>query len=170
MSLGYSACFTQPWRFERFVPMGGATPWSAIGAPPLLYLRPWHIYVLASPIGPPLVHAVARNRLHAWRKVGRFSDEETTTYMAALGSVATLARDRQIARRDLPWFLRHARRLRLRVPTLHLNGDRDPLTKGVPHSYRDFADDMRLELVPDCGHFIAEERPEWLLERLERFL
>ena len=84
--------------------------------------------------------------------------------------MATLARDRQIARRDLPWFLRHARRLRLRVPTLHLNGDRDPLTQGVPHSYRGFADDMRLELVPDCGHFIAEERPDWLLERLERFL
>jgi haloacetate dehalogenase len=40
----------------------------------------------------------------------------------------------------------------------------------VPDSYRRFADDMSLELVPDCGHFIAEERPEWLLDRLETFL
>jgi pimeloyl-ACP methyl ester carboxylesterase len=40
---------------------------------------------------------------------------------------------------------------------------------GVPDSYRDYADDMRLELVPDCGHFIAEEQPAWLLERLTRF-
>jgi pimeloyl-ACP methyl ester carboxylesterase len=168
--IGYSACFTQPQRFERFVPMGGVTPWSAIGAPPLLFLRPWHIPLLASPLGPALVHKVARNRLHAWRKRGRFSDEEADTYLGALGSVATLARDRQIVRRDIPWFIRHSTRLRLRVPTLHLNGERDPLTQGVPHSYRSFADDMRLELVPDCGHFIAEERPEWLLERLERFL
>ena len=149
--IGYSACFTEPQRFERFVPMGGVTPWSAIGAPPL-------------------VHAVARNRLHAWRKVGRFSDEETDAYMAPLGTVATVARDRQLVRRDIAWFIRHAPRLRLRVPTLHLNGDRDPLTQGVPDSYSRFADDMRLELVPDCGHFIAEERPEWLLDRLERFL
>src|SRR3954451_22416162 len=75
--IGYSACFTAPERIGRFVPMGGITPWSAIGAPPLLYLRPWHIALLASPVGPLLVHAVARNRLHAWRKRGRFSDEET---------------------------------------------------------------------------------------------
>jgi pimeloyl-ACP methyl ester carboxylesterase len=168
--IGYSACFTAPWRFERFVPMGGVTPWTGIGAPPLLYLRPWHIYLLASPIGPPLVHAVARNRLHAWRKAGRFSDEETDAYMSRLGTVATLARDRQIVRRDIPWFFRHAQRLRLRVPTLHLNGELDPLTQGVPHSHRRFADDMSLEFVPDCGHFIAEERPEWLLDRLEAFL
>jgi pimeloyl-ACP methyl ester carboxylesterase len=172
--IGYSACFTQPDRFERFVPIGGVTPWAGIGAPPLLFLRPWHIGLLASPLGPRLVHAVARNRLHAWRKVGRFSDEETETYMAPLrrpnGAVATIERDRWIVRRDIPWFLRHAPRLRLRVPTLHLNGDRDPLTQGVPDSYRDFADDMRLELVPDCGHFVAEERPRWLLERLAEFL
>jgi pimeloyl-ACP methyl ester carboxylesterase len=87
-----------------------------------------------------------------------------------LGTVATLARDRQIVRRDVPRFARHAPRLRLRVPTLHLNGELDPLTQGVPHSHRHFADDMRLELVPGCGHFIAEEQPEWLLDRLERFL
>ena len=110
----------------------------------------------------------------AWRKVGRFSHEETEIYMSRLrrplGTVATLARDRQLVRRDIPWFFRHSARLRLRVPTLHLNGDRDPLTQGVPDSYRRFADDMRLELVPDCGHFVAEERPEWMLDRLERFL
>jgi pimeloyl-ACP methyl ester carboxylesterase len=172
--IGYSACFTAPQRVERFVPMGGITPWSAIGAPTSLYVRPWHIALLASPIGPPLVHAVARNRLHAWRKVGRFSHEETEVYMSRLrrplGAVATLARDRQLVRRDIPWFFRHAPRLRLRVPTLHLNGDRDPLTQGVPDSYRRFADDMRLELVPECGHFVAEERPEWVFDRLERFL
>jgi pimeloyl-ACP methyl ester carboxylesterase len=172
--IGYSACFTAPARIERFVPLGGVTPWSAIGAPPLLFLRPWHIAVLASPLGPPLVHAVARNRLHAWRKAGRFSERETELYMARLrrplGTVATLGRDRQLVRRDIPWFIRHAPRLRLAVPTLHLNGEHDPLTQGVPHSYRDFADDMRLELVPACGHFIAEERPQWLLDRLESFL
>jgi pimeloyl-ACP methyl ester carboxylesterase len=172
--IGYSACFTEPQRFERFVPMGGITPWTAIGAPPLLYVRPWHIALLASPVGPLLVHAVARNRLHAWRKRGGFSDEETEVYMARLrrpdGAVATLARDRQLVRRDIPWFFRHAPRLRLRVKTLHLNGELDPLTQGVPDSYRRFADDMRLELVPDCGHCIAEERPEWLLDRLDGFL
>ena len=168
--IGYSACFTQPQRFERFVPMGGVTPWAGIGAPPSLYLRAWHIAVLASPIGPLLVDAVARNRLHAWRKSGRFSEEETRAYMTPLRPAATLARDKQLVRRDIPWFLRHAARLRLRVPTLHLNGALDPLTQGVPDSYRHYADDMRLELVPESGHFIAEEQPQALLDRLDSFL
>src|SRR5436309_12500133 len=101
--IGYSACFAAPERIERFVPMGGVTPWAGIGAPPLLFLRPWHIGLLASPLGPRLVDAVARNRLHAWRKVGRFSDDETETYMSRLrrplGAVATVKRDRQIVRR-----------------------------------------------------------------------
>ena len=29
---------------------------------------------------------------------------------------------------------------------------------------------MRFELLPDCGHFIVEERPEELLDRLYDFM
>jgi pimeloyl-ACP methyl ester carboxylesterase len=29
---------------------------------------------------------------------------------------------------------------------------------------------MRLELVPDAGHFIADENPSWVTDRLLRFL
>jgi hypothetical protein len=25
-------------------------------------------------------------------------------------------------------------------------------------------------IVPNCGHFIAEEQPEWLAERLQQFI
>lgn len=172
--IGYAAAFARPDRIERFVPLGGVTPWSAIGAPPRLYVRPWHVYLLATPAGPSLAYATARNRLGAWRASGRFSDEEMEAYSAPLrrpdGLVATVERDREIVRREIPYFVRHAKRHRLRVRTLHLNGEHDPLTQGTPNSYRRFADDMRLELVPGSGHFIAEEQPQWLLDRLTEFL
>jgi pimeloyl-ACP methyl ester carboxylesterase len=168
--IGYSAAFTRPRRIERLVAVGGVTPWSGIGAPPTLYARPWHVYLLATPLGPRVAHAVARNRLRAWRHAGSFSDEEIGIYTPPQLHVATTGRDREIVRREIPYFLRHASRLRLRVPTLHLNGEHDPLTIGTPHSHRRFADDMRLELVPGCGHFVAEERPQWLLDRLGAFL
>ncbi|MFJ1456700.1 alpha/beta fold hydrolase [Nocardia sp. N2S4-5] len=29
---------------------------------------------------------------------------------------------------------------------------------------------MRLETIPDCGHFAPEEQPEWLTTRLLSFL
>ncbi len=79
-------------------------------------------------------------------------------------------RDRSVVTVEIPHYLRAAPKLRLRVPTLHLNGAHDPLSKGVPDSYMDHADDMRLETVPDAGHFIADENPGWVADRLMRFL
>ncbi len=35
--------------------------------------------------------------------------------------------------------------------------------------YERHADEMRVELVPDCGHFIADERPELVAERAREF-
>lgn len=171
--IGYAACFAQPGRISRFVPMGGVHPWTAYGAGPRVYAAPWHIYLLAA-VGRSAVPRLAVNRLHAWRAAGRFTDEEVATYTVplrrALGSVATVGRDRQIVKRDIPYFALNASRLRLRVPTLHLNGEHDPLTQGLPDSWRRYADDMGLELVPGAGHFVAEERPEWVLDRLLAFL
>jgi len=56
------------------------------------------------------------------------------------------------------------------VPTLHLHGEQDPLTGGSLHSPRGRAADTRLEVLPECGHFVAEERPSELLDRLSGFL
>ncbi len=137
-----------------------------------LWLAPWHIYLIA------LLGQTATTRLGiterclaAWRHAGRFTPEETEVYMRNMrrtdAETATVKFDRNVVLRELPHFARHYRVIRQRVPTLHLNGEHDPLTIGVPETYRGYADDMRLELVPDCGHFIAEERPDWLLDRLQ---
>jgi pimeloyl-ACP methyl ester carboxylesterase len=34
---------------------------------------------------------------------------------------------------------------------------------------RTHADDMEIELVPGCGHFIADERPDLVAERARAF-
>ncbi|WP_433732648.1 alpha/beta fold hydrolase [Nocardia sp. CA-129566] len=83
---------------------------------------------------------------------------------------ATIDFNRNVLLHEVPHFARHYRMIRLRVPTLHLNGARDPLAEGVPDSYRDYADDMRLESIPECGHFVPEEQPQWLADRLLTFL
>lgn len=45
--------------------------------------------------------------------------------------------NRNVMLHEVPHFARHYRMMRLRVPTLHLNGACDPLSEGVPDSYRD---------------------------------
>lgn len=60
---------------------------------------------------------------------------------------------------------------RLRTPTLLLFGREDfAIDESALEGYEPYADDMRVELVPGCGHFIVDERPELVLERAREFL
>ena len=173
--IGYRACFNWPDRIRQFVALGGVHLWSVDGASLRLWIAPWNVYAVA------LLGDIALERfrlgersLRVWRHAGQFTPEEIETYMSVMHQsrcrTASKQFDRNIVFHEIPHYLVHHRHIRSRVPTLHLNGDHDPLGAGTPDSYRKYADDMRLELVPGCGHFIAEERPDWLLERLERFL
>lgn len=171
-AIGYSACLRWPERFAAFMPIGGLTPWSSAGAPARLWLRPWHILALGA-VGRRLTRPVASNSLRAWRHVGAFTTAETACYLDRIatpkGACATERYYRNVALREIPRFVRHHPTMHLRVPTLHLNGAQDPLTRGVPDSYRRYSRDMRLRLLPECGHFIAEEAPELLLEQINAF-
>ena len=173
-AIGYEACLGWPRRFDAFIPIGGLTPWSSEGAPLRLWMRPWHIPVLAG-LGrwPEITRRVAANSLKAWRHAGEFSGEEISVYLDAIGrpgsATATQRYYRSVALREIPRFIRHHSEMRLLTPTLHLNGEHDPLTIGVPDSYRLYAERMRLKLLPDCGHFVAEEAPKVLLARIEEF-
>ena len=59
---------------------------------------------------------------------------------------------------------------RLSVPTLWIVGSEDPVAGGADDAWREHADDMTLERLPGVGHFLPEEAPELLRERLLRFL
>jgi pimeloyl-ACP methyl ester carboxylesterase len=62
------------------------------------------------------------------------------------------------------------RNQRLSTPTLLLFGADDfAIPPEALEGYQEHADDMRLEVVPDCGHFIVDERPELVLERAQSF-
>ena len=60
---------------------------------------------------------------------------------------------------------------RLAAPTLLLFGasDRYVSTRLLP-GYETHADDMDLELVPDSGHFLVDEKPELVARRALAFL
>lgn len=69
--------------------------------------------------------------------------------------------------RELPAAARHPERRRSTVPTLALFGTDDAaIHPSLAAASSAQADDYRLELVPGCGHFIADERPTLVRERL----
>jgi pimeloyl-ACP methyl ester carboxylesterase len=173
-AIGYQLCLDHPERVTRFMPLAALHPWSGIGARPRLLLRPWHLYLnaLAAPIANTRL-GVPGIALRNWRHAGAFSPVETEIYLGPLrlptAIQATSAYYRNLVVREMPHFLRHARQLRLKVQTLHLNGAEDPLTRRMPDSWRTFADDMQCDLIRECGHFLAEERPDELTERMLDF-
>ena len=56
------------------------------------------------------------------------------------------------------------------MPTRILFGERDRYVspKLLP-GFEPYADDMEVELVPDSGHFVVEEKPDLVVDRLRSF-
>jgi pimeloyl-ACP methyl ester carboxylesterase len=175
-ALGYRAALYWPRRIERFVPLAGVTPWSSEGVPLAIWAHAWHVYVNATVArfaGPDRLR-IPKRMLRTWRHVGEFTPEEARVYLEPMRRPASLNATHRFYRSilfyEIPRAFRHHRGWRMHVPTLHLNGEHDRLTQGISDSWRRYTDDMRLEEIPDCGHFMAEERPEELLDRLTEFL
>jgi pimeloyl-ACP methyl ester carboxylesterase len=58
----------------------------------------------------------------------------------------------------------------LKMPVLALSGERSPLGTAAYQVMQTLATDVQGEVIPDCGHWIAEEQPEILLTKLRTFL
>lgn len=83
--------------------------------------------------------------------------------------LATKLYYRNFLSREVLYFQRNANRIHLDLPILHINGTNDPLTQQLSAAYRDHAPNMALHNFPGCGHFIAEERPLDLIDRITAF-
>ncbi len=57
----------------------------------------------------------------------------------------------------------------LRIPVLGLGAERS-VGAGTGEALRLLADDVTSDIIPDCGHWATEERPEWIARRMLRFL
>lgn len=172
---GYRTAIRFPERLERFVALAGIHPWQRDETTWRSWVAPIHVWTIAA-LGRPGVTRLGFGEwaLRTWRHAGAFTEDETAVYMGPLrresAAAATARFDRGIVTRELPRGLREYRGWRNSVPTLHINGAEDPLTPEQPRGFEPYADDMRLEVLPGCGHFIAEEAPERLVKRLQEFM
>jgi pimeloyl-ACP methyl ester carboxylesterase len=167
--VAFLACMTAPERFERALVLGISPPF---GRPsPRMLLDLWrfaYMLAIAAPVVGERVAASERFvRTVLSARAGAFTDDDLRAFAAV---VAQPARARASVQLYRTFLLREAVRRargRLHVPTRLVVGARDPVVRPSLLAGRErFADDLTIELVPDCGHWIPAERPDLVAERV----
>jgi pimeloyl-ACP methyl ester carboxylesterase len=175
---GFLMCLLWPERVERYVATNIIHPWpkpslrGVLSSWRLVYQLP----MLAPYIGPRVTRRPGFIKLMLnGSKRGVFSDEELEAFEAPYRdperSFASASYYRSFQAHDLPLLLRrHWASYRLRVPTLMLYGEGDfAITPESLEGYEPYADDMRIETVPNTGHFVVDAAPEVVAERALAF-
>jgi pimeloyl-ACP methyl ester carboxylesterase len=178
--IGFLLALKAPQRFERYLALNILHPWVGVREMAPHLWRFWYQWVILSPGVGYRLHRSGRfipRVLVGGSSVKEAWDEETVHIFSDSFTRPDYAR--AAVQMYRVFNLREVRpivggsysKMRLTVPTLLLFGEDDSALKSdLVEGYEGHADEMRVELVPGCGHFIADERPDLVAERAVEFL
>jgi pimeloyl-ACP methyl ester carboxylesterase len=175
---GFLACLEAPQRFERFVALSIVSPWfrPALG-PGLLAGVAYQLPLVAPLVGTRVAGSPAFTRLMLQQGSTRsYSDEEVAAYTDRLSEPerarATVALYRSFQVLEMP-AMATGRYVdgRMEVPTLGVYGESDlVVSRGAFDRADVHCDSLDVKPIPGRAHFLPEEAPDEVLERLVPFL
>ena len=174
---GFLLCLKAPERFRHYLALGIVHPFFEPPKPsPQALQRTAYQFVLATPfLGtgvlrhlPGLVRLALRRGSHPdmhWTQAEL--DCFARSFQSRDHALASSHVYRSFLLRELPRLKKgHYRSQRLSVPTRILAGEADPVIRAdILAGYEAYADDMSVEILSGCGHFVAEEKPDIVIER-----
>jgi pimeloyl-ACP methyl ester carboxylesterase len=177
--IGYLLCLRAPERFSQYLALNILPPWVS---PRMVFPEMWRFtyqVVIAAPFVGYRLHrqgTFVRQMLRGASEVrGAFDDQALAAFADNLAEPARARACVQMYRvfqlHESPAILRgRYAHDRLTVPTRLLFGTDDTaLRPQLLAGYQHHADDMQVELVPGCGHFIADEKPDLVAKRALEF-
>ena len=175
---GMLAALRHPERIDKLVAIAIPHPWPQGRARLKRASTLWYQLVLAAPgLGKKAIGStrMPRAMLKAGRATGEFTEAELRTYLDVLkepdATEASMRMYRHFLRYELvPAATGAFHDERLTVPTRWIVGARDSVSSGNDDGYKEHSDDMTLEEIPGVGHFLPEEVPDLLRERVLAFL
>ncbi|MFL5897743.1 MAG: alpha/beta fold hydrolase [Solirubrobacterales bacterium] len=177
--IGFLLCLREPERFQRYLALNILPPWTSMRAMAPHLWRFWYQWLILSPgVGyqlhrsgrfVPKVLSGGSVRREAWDEATLHAFSDTFTEPARARAAVQMYRVFNL--REVPEIARgRYAKARLRVPTKLLFGTGDSaLSHHLLAGYEHHADDMRLEKVDNCGHFIADEMPDLVADEARAF-
>jgi pimeloyl-ACP methyl ester carboxylesterase len=168
---GFLACLAEPERFAAFLALGSPRPGGRPSARQLLEVWRFSYQVaIASPVlGRRLVAArrfVERVIVGGAVQRQAWTPDDLRAFSAVLAEPARAQASVGLYRTFLMREVARTPHGRLRVPTRMMLGARDPAVPVVLlDGADDDADEVSVEIVPECGHFVPEEHPELVARR-----
>jgi pimeloyl-ACP methyl ester carboxylesterase len=168
---GFLACLAEPERFAAFLALGSPRPG---GRPSARQLREvWRFgyqVAIASPVlGQRLVadpRFVERVIMGGAVQRQAWTADDLRAFTAVLAEPARARASVSLYRTFLAREVARSPRGRLRVPTRVMVGSGDPAIPAVLlDGAQDDADDVCVEIVAECGHFVPEEHPQLVAQR-----
>jgi pimeloyl-ACP methyl ester carboxylesterase len=180
MGIGYAMAADHPERVKRLV-VGEAIITGVTPSPPLLVPGPlnkklWHIAF--NRLGPEVNEALVRGREdiyfgaeYAGSAGAPLADNVVRYYINGLKSADALRGSFGSYRAIDTTIGQNAVRKtkRLTLPVLAIGGAKG-IGEGVPNTMKLVADNVQGVIIPNSGHWVAEEAPEQLLAALKPFL
>lgn len=171
---GFLLGFGHPQRVNRMVVCNVPHPWSRFHPDVIPELwRVWYGSAIAMPgIGHRLARWMAGYVISHGNAGTRFDEHERALFLDQFDDPATARACTELYRYYMRLLARSTRKpeeRRLEAPTRLLFGVEDKYVSlnlvDRPRDYAGKGDDFKVELVPDSGHFIVNEKPELITER-----
>jgi pimeloyl-ACP methyl ester carboxylesterase len=168
--VGFHLGLSAPDRVGRLLALGTLHPfWSFRELAPQAWRYWWTPLVETSLVGRVMVRhvpALTRTVLRAGRRGQVARDDRAVGHFTAIAREPGHARACEALMHEfayheiIPNLLGRYRSCRLTVPTLMLNGTRDPFVPAAAlGGGQGHADDLRIRRVEDAGHYLPEEQP-----------
>jgi pimeloyl-ACP methyl ester carboxylesterase len=178
---GFILCLERPDLVRQYLALNTAHPWPRVEGRRTPELRRfWYQWVISAPLlGQIAVRQLSRlppDRAYKVTGSSRaWNEQDTRVFLGQFASRqrcwASVQTYRTFVTRELAELVGgRYRDKRLQAQTLWLHGTRDPVIRPfMLQGTEPYADDLTVELVDGAGHFIADQRPELVLERALAF-
>ena len=180
--VGFLLCLSNPQRVERYISLAIPHPFVKFN-PKLVTAVPrlWFQYAIATPALGPMLLAKGRQPMahylldHYTSDRGAFTKHDRELFAAPFRDRARSRAGSALYRHFIvPLFpavmAGRYRSKRLVTPTLILYGGEDPnMTGEILDGHQNYADDLTIEEVDGASHFIADEKPQVVIDRALAF-